>query len=181
MKKILIISLLLLPSQALAAGAGGHYDWWGLFWRVLTSIVFIAILYKLLKNPIKRFVTNRTKEIETALENALKANEDAKAQLKDYETKVAKLEGELEEMKNNALKIAEKEREMVLADTEKSIEKMKKFAVNMIESETAKAKIELRKELADLAAADAEKRLAEAVKGEKGEKLLNQYIKRIGE
>lgn len=182
MKKNLISVICLLPSIAYASGGETHsYDWQGLFWRVLTSIVFIFILYKLLKNPVKKFVTNRTAEIEKALSDALKANEDALAQLKDYEAKVAALEKELEEMKANALAGAEKEREMILADTEQSIEKMKIFAVNMIEAETAKAKNDLRREIAELAAADAEKRLAEAIKGEKGEKLLNQYIKRIGE
>lgn len=183
MKKLFTAFILLIPSITFAAGdaAAHHYDWAGLFWRVMTSVIFVFILYKLLKNPIKRFVTNRTKDIESALNNALQANEEAKAKLLDYEAKVSKLEAELEEMKNNALKGAEKEREMVLADTEKSIEKMKRFALNMIEAETAKAKNDLRKELAELAAADAEKRLAEAVKGEKAKELLDQYIKRIGE
>lgn len=183
MKKLLTVFIFLIPSMALAAGdaAAHHYDWAGLFWRIATSVVFIFILYKLLKNPIKKFVTNRSLEIETALNNALKANEEAKAKLRDYEEKVSKLEADLEAMKNNALKGAEKEREMILVDTEKSIEKMKKLALNMIEAETLKAKNDLRKELAELAVADAEKRLTEAVKGEKAKELLDQYIKRIGE
>ena len=181
MKKILTLVLVLAPTFVNASGAGGHYDWAGLFWRVLTTIIFVVILYKLLKNPVKNFVSKRSAEIEKALQDALQANVEAKARLADYEEKVAKLESELELMKANALKAAEKERETVLADTEKSIEKMKRFALNMIEAETAKAKNELRKELALIAAGDAEKHLAENIKGKKAEELTEQYIKRIGE
>ena len=171
----------LAPVCAFAASSGEHdLDWAGLGWRVLLFVIFITLLYKLLKKPVVNVFVKRTEDIEKALSNAEKAKAEALAQVKEYEAKMVALEKELVEMKENALKAAEKERELILADAEKTVAKMKRFALNMIEAETAKAKADLRKELAEMAAAEAEKRIEKDLKGEKSAEVLQEYIKRIG-
>ena len=50
----------------------------------------------------------------------------------------------------------------------------------MIEAETAKAKADIRREIAELASAEAERRIKNDVNGEKAGDVLNEYIKRIG-
>ena len=57
---------------------------------------------------------------------------------------------------------------------------MKQFAVNMIASETEKAKADLRREIAELATKEAEKRIQEDMKDSKSKEVLSEYIKRIG-
>ena len=181
MKKILMTLFLLTPVFSFAAGSGeSNLDWAGFGWRVLLFVVFIALLFKLLKKPVVNALVKRTADIEKALSNAEKAKAEALAQVKEYEAKMVALEKELVEMKDNALKAAEKERELILADAEKTVAKMKRFALNMIEAETAKAKADLRKELAEMASAEAERRIEKDLKGDKSKEVLDEYIKRIG-
>lgn len=186
MKKTLAAVFSVFPVYAFAADAAevhkgwADLDWAGLGWRVFIFVIFAAILYKILKKPLVNMLVKRTADIEKALSDAEKAREAALAQVREYESKMASLERELADMKSNALKAAEKERELILAEAEKTVAKMKRFAVSMIEAETAKAKADLRRELAELASAEAEKRIEKDVRGEKAQDVLDEYIKRIG-
>ncbi len=180
MKKVLTLIFTLIPLSSFAAEEAHHLDWAGLGWRVLLFAIFIPLLIKILKKPVTNMLVKRTEDIEKALAAAEKAKAEALAQVKEYESKMVALEKELVEMKENALKAAEKERELILADAERTVAKMKKFALNAIESETAKAKADLRREIAELATAAAEKRIQEEIKGDKSKEVLNEYIKRIG-
>ncbi len=103
------------------------------------------------------------------------------AKVKQYEAKMAELEKELEEMKANAKKAAESEREYMIADAKKHVEQMKQFAINMIESEKERAIQELHHEAVELAANQAEQKLIKEISGGKAAKILDEYVKRIGE
>lgn len=180
MKKFFTIFFTLMPFYAIAADAAHDLDWAGLGYRVLLFVIFIVLLYILLKKPVRNMLVKRTEDIEKALAAAEKAKAEALAQVKDYENKMIALEKELVEMKENALKAAERERELILSEAEKTVGKMKQFAVNMIASETEKAKADLRREIAELATKEAEKRIQEDMKDSKSKEVLSEYIKRIG-
>lgn len=122
MKKILVLSLLVVPAVLLASsGHGGEEttryflqtgrenDFWP---RVVNFTIFASILYYLLANPIKDFFTNRKadiagqlKEIEAKLKAAKDAEKDAQSRL-DESDKKAKLI--LEDAEKEAKFLAEK-------------------------------------------------------------------------
>ena len=58
---------------------------------------------------------------------------------------------------------------------------MKMFAINMIESEKERAIQELHRETVELAASQAEQKLTKEINGSKAVKILDEYIKHIGE
>ncbi len=103
MKKIIVLSLLVIPAILLASvGHGGEESRYLLqtgrendFWpRVVNFIIFAAILYYLLANPIKNFFKNRRegissqlKEIEAKLQAAKDAEKDAQSRLNDSKRK----------------------------------------------------------------------------------------------
>ncbi len=183
MKKILItLNLLLLPVILFAAehgeAHGPNYKEFG--FRVLTFAIFAFILVKLLKNPVKKLLTDRTADIEKAINDAVQAKKDAEIELNSYKTKLKDMEKELEEMKAKALKATEAEKEEIIEDAEKTIEKLKAFTENMIESELKQAKDGLRKEALLLSLKIAEERLSNELKGEAQNKLLKEYINKIG-
>lgn len=180
MRKLFTIIFTLTPFYALASESSHDLDWAGLGWRVLLVAIFLFLLVKLLKKPVTNMLIKRTEDIEKALSAAEKAKNDALAQVKDYEDKMVALEKELSDMKDNALKAAERERELILAEAEKTVAKMKQSALNMIASEVEKAKADLKREIAEIATNEAEKRIREDIKGDKSKEVLNEYIKRIG-
>ena len=58
---------------------------------------------------------------------------------------------------------------------------MKQFALNMIESEKERAIQNLHREAVELAASQAEQKLIKEINGSKAAKILDEYVKRIGE
>ena len=69
----------------------------------------------------------------------------------------------------------------MIADAKKHVEQMKQFAINMIESETERAIQDLHREAVELAASQAEQKLVKEISGSKAAKILDEYVKRIGE
>lgn len=178
-KAFLLITLLSFPLTAFAAG--GELDWKTFGWRVAMFVIFAALLYFLTAKRIKAMLIQRTEDIKAALAEAETAKEEAMAKVKQYEAKMVELKKELEEMKANAKKVAESERENMIADAKKHVEQMKQFAINMIESEKERAIQNLHREAVELAASQAEQKLIKEINGSKAAKILDEYVKRIGE
>jgi len=95
MKKVLLVSLLVLPALLLASSGHGeeanHYlmqtgresDFWP---RVINFTIFAALLWYLLANPIKNFfvgrkegIASQLKEIEEKLQAAKNEKKEAQA------------------------------------------------------------------------------------------------------
>ncbi len=163
------------------ASEHGELDWRTFGWRVAMFIIFVILLYVLLKKPVNTMLTNRTEEVKATLAEAERAKDEAFKLVKEYEEKSVQLKKELEEMKANAKKTAEAEREHMIAEAKKQVEQMKQFAINMIEAEKERAVQELHNEVVELASAQAEKNLIKDISGSKAEKILDEYVKRIGE
>ncbi|MEA1879864.1 MAG: F0F1 ATP synthase subunit B [Campylobacterota bacterium] len=121
MKKIVLLSLLVVPAVLLASGAadgettryfaqtGRETDFLP---RVVNFTIFAALLYYLLANPIKTFFKDRKEGISTQLkeiENKLQTAKDEKkeAQMRLDESK-KKAEQIVSDAKNEAVVLAEK-------------------------------------------------------------------------
>lgn len=178
-KAFLLITLLSFPLTAFAAG--GELDWKTFGWRVAMFVIFAALLYYLTANRIKAMLSQRTEDIKAALAEAETAKQEAMEKVKQYEAKMKELEKELEDMKANAKRTAEAEREQMIADAKKHVEHMKQFAINTIDAEKERAIQDLHREAVELAAAQAEQKLIKEISGSKAAKILDEYVKRIGE
>ena len=121
MKKIVLLSLLVVPAVLLASGHGGgeetryflqtgrENDFWP---RVINFTIFAAILYYLLANPIKNFfkerrsgIASQLKEIEAKLQSAKDAEKEAQARLDESANKAKMI---IEDAKKEAKLMAEK-------------------------------------------------------------------------
>jgi len=131
MKKILVLSLLVVPAVLLASHGhdgettryflqtGRENDFWP---RVVNFTIFASILYYLLANPIKDFFTNRKadiagqlKEIEAKLKAAKDAEKDAQSRLDESQNKANII---LEDAKKEAKFLADKMAENNVSDLE---------------------------------------------------------------
>ena len=179
---VLLFNILLLPSMLMAAEEGGSHgpDFMGLVWRIIVFVVFVAILYKFLKDPLINFLNNRTKQIEESIENAEKAKENAEIELTNYKLKLQQMEKELQTMKDRAKKQADSERENILEDAENNIAKLKKSTEDMIQSDLDRAKAELREEAARLAFELAEQKIEKRLTNDMQKRLVKNYIAKIG-
>jgi F-type H+-transporting ATPase subunit b len=130
MKKIILLSLLVIPAVLLASSGHGEESRYLVqtgrandFWpRTVNFIIFASILYYLLANPIKSFFQNRKKDIADQLKDI-----EAKLQVAKDAEKDA--QGRLEESTNSSDKIIEDAHEeaKILADkiSEASVNELK--------------------------------------------------------
>jgi len=121
MKKIVLLSLLILPAIVLASsGHGGEETRYFIqtgrendFWpRVVNFTIFAALLYYLAANPIKNFFIGRRegiaaqlKEIEEKLQAAKDEKKDAQTRLDESSKKSAQI---VEDAKKEAVLLADK-------------------------------------------------------------------------
>jgi len=132
MKKIILLSLLVVPATLLASGAadgevtryfmqtGRESDFLP---RVVNFIIWISLLYYLIANPVKDYFTGRSEgiagqlnEIEVKLQSAKNEKKEAQSRLDESKTKAAQI---IEDAKNEAQLLAKKiseanENELVL-------------------------------------------------------------------
>ena len=121
MKKIVLLSLLIVPAILLASGApegevtryfqqtGRESDFWP---RVFNFVIFASLLYYLIANPIKNFFIGRKEGIAAQLqqiEEKLQASKDAKkeahARLDESEKKAEQI---IADAKKEATYLAQK-------------------------------------------------------------------------
>ncbi len=100
MKKIVLLSLLMVPAILLASGAdaessryfaqtGRETDFWP---RVVNFVIFAALLYYLLANPIKNFFKGRSKGIAAQLSEIEERLQAAKDEKKEAQNRLDKSE-----------------------------------------------------------------------------------------
>ena len=113
-----------MPAFAFAADGHGP-SLSGLFWRIAVFAVFLAIMIKLLKKRIQTGLGAGVETVIHSVEDAKKACDESENELSEYSRKIAGMNAELENMKQTALKSAEKEAEMMVQDAEKAAAKFK--------------------------------------------------------
>ena len=119
MKKIVLLSLLMVPAVLLASGdaessryfaqTGRETDFWP---RVVNFTIFAALLYYLLANPIKNFFKGRSEGIAEQLNEIEKKLQAAKDEKKEAQNRLDESKKRAEEIladaKAEAVLLAEK-------------------------------------------------------------------------
>lgn len=120
MKKIVLLSLLIIPAILLASGVdaessryfaqtGRETDFWP---RVVNFSIFAALLYYLLANPIKNFFKSRSERIAAQLSEIEEKLQAAKDEKKEAQNRLDKSEERAEKIiadaKAEAILLAEK-------------------------------------------------------------------------
>ncbi|MEA2048259.1 MAG: F0F1 ATP synthase subunit B [Campylobacterota bacterium] len=138
MKKIILLSLLVVPAVVLASSGsdgevtryfiqtGRESDFWP---RVVNFSIWAALLYYLIANPVKEYFKGRTEgiaaqlnEIEVKLQSAKDEQKEAQVRLDESSTKAAQI---IEDAKNEATLLVKKiaqSNEKELALMEKQLE-----------------------------------------------------------
>ncbi|MCO4845909.1 MAG: F0F1 ATP synthase subunit B [Sulfurovum sp.] len=110
MKKIVLLSLLMVPAILLASGGdaestryfaqtGRETDFWP---RVVNFTIFAALLYYLLANPIKNFFKGRSEGIAAQLNEIEKKLQAAKDEKKEAQNRLDESEKRAEEILTDA-------------------------------------------------------------------------------
>lgn len=118
MKRLLLLTFLLSPIALLANHSGGTET--DIVPRTVNFLIFIGIIYYLLADKIKLFLSERTASIQSELDKVQATLEESKQKVADAEAELA-----------NAKKVAEE----LVTDANASISEIKKQISDMIDEE----------------------------------------------
>jgi F-type H+-transporting ATPase subunit b len=177
-------ALLLSPGLLLAAeGEGGQSPMAGSFWQSLAAIIvfliLLAVLYKYAWGPILQGLQQREEKIRGDLEEAEKANAEAKRTLEEYQQKLTEARNETRQMIEKARDDAEKLHAKLKSDAEQEAATVRKRAADEIRSAKEEALEEIYARTAALATDVAGRILQRQVTDEDTQRLVDESLEEM--
>jgi len=136
MKKIILLSLLVVPAVLLASGhidtestryftqTGRETDFWP---RVVNFTIFASLLYYLVANPIKDFFKGRKEEISTKLKEIEEKLQSAKNEKKEAQNRLNESEKKAEQIILDAKKEAQLLAQNIIDANQNDLDNMDKL------------------------------------------------------
>jgi F-type H+-transporting ATPase subunit b len=145
-------------------------------WKTLAFLIFLGLLYWLGWEPITKALREREEEIQSSIQRAEAALEEAKEIQAENEKARRNAEQKAQRILREARESAEELREEEKAKTRREIQQMKEQAQADIEREKQAALQELRDEVADLAIEAAEKIIEEDLDADRHRQLVTDAL-----
>ena len=164
---------------ASSGGAGGFSM--AVIWQIIAFLFLVIFLAKVLKKPMMAFLVKRREEIKNSLEQVKKKEMEAQRILEEWEKKVESMTLEITALHQTIQREGETERQRIVERAQEEGERIRKQAQVIADQEVKKARASLKKEMADLSIAQAEKLLKKAVQPQDQERLVKEYIGKMKE
>jgi F-type H+-transporting ATPase subunit b len=150
-----------------------------IFWTALTFLIVLLILSKTAWGPILSMLEERSKGIQSAIDRAQTAKNEAESILKKNRETLAKADAEADKIIREAKEMADKFRTELTEKAQAESRKMIDSAKEEIEQEKRRALDVLRNEVADMAVKGAEKIIRATLDADKQKAVVNDMIKEM--
>jgi F-type H+-transporting ATPase subunit b len=180
---------LLLTAVALGAPAlalaneeahGGHaehgWDQTAITASVLNFVILLLLFVYLFRDKLNAFLKERKATVERELNEAARLKAEAEAKHKLYTERLAKLDQELEQIKQDMIAAGVKERDRIVAEAEQKAARLRREAEFIVEQQVKQLRAEITREAADAAIAAAEQLLTKATTSFDQQRLAQEYL-----
>lgn len=150
-----------------------------LIWQIINFLLLLFILYRVLSQPTKNYLSQRKDRIQRSLEESHKAKKEAEEGYEEYERKLSLMEEELEEMRQNFRKEGEREKNRLIEEAEKEAKRIREQTELFISQELKKARSSLKEEMVNLAIRLAEEIIKRELNKEDQKRLLEEFISNL--
>ena len=147
-----------------------------IFWTAITFVIVLLILKKIAWGPIIGALEEREKGIQSSIDRAYQAKDEAEAILRKNRELLAKADAEADRIIREGKEYAEKLRSDLAEKAQSEAKKIITAAKDEIEQEKRRALDVLRNEVADLAVMGAEKIIKTALDADMQKKIVNSMI-----
>jgi F-type H+-transporting ATPase subunit b len=184
--RIAVLLVLLAPCLAWAAAEGGHESGGlisldkSLIIQFLNFIVLLLILQRLLYKPFLAKMAERTQAIQKSLDEAQAARAQAARQQEENETRLRAAHAEAAAIRAQALKEAADEQKRLVDGARAESQRLVDTAKAQMDADVRRARDELRREVADLATAIAEKLVRRSLRDEDHRRIVADAIAKVG-
>lgn len=185
MKKIVLFALLLAPTMALAAG-GGHGSEHGsggipsmVTYQAINFVLYVALLFFLLRKPVKSFFKGREDSFKQALIKAEAARAEAEKKRQEIQERLSKLESTADQSIAQARAEADSLKARIIQEAQEISTHLKEEARRTADLEIERAKVELRSELLNQAVALSQKMLVDKIADNDQKRLQTEFVEKI--
>lgn len=154
---------------------------WNILWVIVNLVLFYILIRFLLFKPIKKVLDKREKIISEQFEKAEKADAEADAKLRDYESRIANVETEGENIISRAKDSAKLEYNKIIEKAESDAQTIKENARKQMKAENESARRAAKEELASLAMETAEKLVKKNISAEVNSDIFDEFLNESSE
>jgi F-type H+-transporting ATPase subunit b len=143
---------------------------------VFNFAILLLILWKWGAPAARNAAETRSDQIKTALDEAARLRDQAKAKLEEYNAKLKAAQAEIDALVTGMRKDAEADKQRILANADAQAKALQRDADERIAAEIVRARAELQREVTAAAIAVAEKLLRERATPADQAKLVDSFI-----
>lgn len=179
MRRLFCILFLAASLMAAEEGHGGGQSEPSILWKWANFLLLGAALSFLVAKNAPAFFKSRTEEIQSGLNEARKLREESEARVAGIEKRVASLETDLKQLREEARKEMVSEGERIKQETARAIQKIQAHAEMEIASAAKLARQELKAYSADLAVQLATRQIRERLTPQTQDQLVDNFVKQL--
>ncbi len=173
------------PAAAWAASEGGHEGGLisldkSLIVQAINFLILLFILKRLLYKPFLAKMGERTQAIQKSLDEAQAARAEAMRQQEENETRLRAAHAEAAAIRAQAMKEASEEQKRLVEAARAESQRLVESAKAQLDADVRRAREELRREVADLATAVAEKLVRRSLRDEDHRRIVAEAITKVG-
>lgn len=150
-----------------------------IYYSIINFTLFVVLMVYVLRKPLREYLQTRRAVFEAMLAESQKAHRDAELKFKEYETRMARVESEIADLKKTAKEEGEKDRIAIVDQAKGYAAKLKIDTSRMITQELRTSKELLKGTTIDLAIVLAERMLRQQLKPADHAKLVKGYVQKI--
>ena len=184
MRAVLLLGFLFSPTAALAAaeaGGAAGIPWWEIFKQVVNFGILVGVLVYFLRKPVGAYLKERTEMLRKSIDDAARARASAAEKLLEIELRMDSLSKEIAEMSRKMDTEVEEETRRMREAAQAEIGRLHAQVQFAAEQEVKNARLELRKEAAELSARTAEEIVSKTITKGDQERMVRENIDRIRE
>jgi F-type H+-transporting ATPase subunit b len=162
-------------------GTSNFKKTWMKIWEILNFLILAFFLFKLLKDPVKKFFQDRAQMFQQQIEEAEGSSFEAERDFEELEKRFELIDEEIQQLRQVITEQGERERNKIIADAKQTAEYMLEKARLESDMMVQGAKMQLRREVIDEAVVIAEESIKKTIQQEDQERLVNEYLHNLKE
>lgn len=169
-----------IDSLTIGANVGG-LQWVDMLVQLFFFLVLLALLKKFAWGPLMNIMEKREKYVADEIEEAERSRAEAEKASKEAADQLNQVRAEAQKMIEDAKSAGTSQQEQIIAAAKKEAERIKEAAQADIQNEKERAIQALQDKVASLSVLIASKVIEKELSEQDQEKLINEYIKEVGE
>lgn len=152
---------------------------WNLTWRILNFLILAGLLFKLMKDPFKKFLKDKKASYAVEIDSMEQAKAEAQEQLAEIQGKIAGMQGELDAYQEAMQRQAQRQRDEIIAASEREAQLILERAENQAARALESAKRSLAAEMVEVAAEIATEKISAAITPQDRADLIDTFATQV--